>query len=191
MKPTLQSLCTATFLLLLTGAEAGGHAPTAVRKLSPDSSEKLLREHLAFAPLLDQLPGDLSPFGVDNNIAGGYNYEYGSARFYRAFGAHRDDSESNVFRRAAEALALLQERSSCPPNMESCADIGSPNKCCQEGTYCTDVPDTMVGHVACCPDDTTCGGGVGDCPADAVSCPPDLGGGCCLGGWICQGIGCM
>ncbi|KND89591.1 rRNA methyltransferase 1, mitochondrial [Tolypocladium ophioglossoides CBS 100239] len=159
--------------------------PTVVKKLSPDLSEKILPEHLAFAPL----PVDAVARVFLTEQDAGLN---ATALFYRpAFARHLDDSEDGSLRRAAAALALLRKRASCPAGMNSCADQGSPNKCCQEGTYCTDVPDTTVGGVACCPQGTKCGGGVGSCPADAVSCPPDLGGGCCIPGYVCQGVGCV
>jgi hypothetical protein len=92
--------------------------------------------------------------------------------------------------RAARALTLLERRSSCPSDMESCASIGSPAKCCEAGTVCTWVSDSTVGNVACCPEGSTCGGSVGDCPSGAVSCPAELGGGCCIAGYVCQGDGC-
>ncbi|RDA93689.1 hypothetical protein CP533_4873 [Ophiocordyceps camponoti-saundersi (nom. inval.)] len=86
---------------------------------------------------------------------------------------------------------LLAVAASCPAGMNSCADQDSPNKCCQKGTYCTAVPDASVEHVACCPDGARCGGQVGSCPADATSCPSELGGGCCIAGYVCRGLGCV
>ncbi|RCI08862.1 hypothetical protein L249_5083 [Ophiocordyceps polyrhachis-furcata BCC 54312] len=95
-----------------------------------------------------------------------------------------------AFAPAADAL-LLAVAASCPAGMNSCADQKSPNKCCQKGTYCTAVPDASVEHVACCPDGARCGGQVGTCPADATSCPSELGGGCCIAGYVCRGLGCV
>ncbi|POR39040.1 rRNA methyltransferase 1, mitochondrial [Tolypocladium paradoxum] len=170
-----------SLLALVSQATASQQLPTAIKKLSPDSSEKIFPEHLAFAPL----PVDAARVFLDER-------EAGLDAIYRpAFARHYDDSEDSALRRAAAVLALLRKRASCPVGMNSCADQGSPNKCCQEGTYCTDVPDTTVGHVACCPLGTKCGGGVGSCPVGAVSCPPDLGGGCCIPGYVCQGVGCI
>ena len=180
-------------LLALLPLAAAEPKPTAIRKLSLDSNEKLFPEHLAFAPFPraggELLDDDLGLFedGPDSNK--GVN---ASARFYtRAFAAHYDDAaRGGLLRRAAGVLAILEQRSSCPSGMTSCADVGSPNKCCQEGTVCTDVTDSDVGHVACCPQGSDCGGAVGDCPSDAVSCPSSLGGGCCISGYVCEGIGC-
>lgn len=179
-------------LALLCQAVANPN-PTALKKLSPDPGEKLFPEHLAFAPadhLLHQqsFSGLYTPADdLDES-----RHRNASTRFYkRAFGTHFDETEESIFRRAAEALALLERRSSCPSGMSSCADIGYPNKCCQEGTYCADAPDAAdVGNVACCAEGSNCGGGIGECPSNAVSCPASLGGGCCIPGYICQGIGC-
>lgn len=147
-------------------------APTALRKQAPDSNYKILAHHLAFAPL------DL--FNVDNATL--------TERFEPPFGLHEPDS--SIFRRAAVALSLLQRRSACPTGMSSCDAIGAPNKCCSAGTTCTSVDDSTVGHVACCPDSSSCGGSVGKCPSGAVTCPAELGGGCCIPGYVCQGVGC-
>lgn len=186
MAPLSSMLLLPTSLLaLVSQATANQRLAAAVKKLSLDPSEKIFPEHLAFAPL----PVDaVARVFLDEQDDAGLN---GTARLYRpAFARHHDDAEDSTLRRAAAALALLRKRASCPAGMNSCADQGSPNKCCQQGTYCTDVPDTTVGHVACCPQGTKCGGGVGSCPADAVSCPADLGGGCCISGYVCQGVGC-
>lgn len=32
---------------------------------------------------------------------------------------------------------------------------------------------------------------MGECPSEAVSCPASLGGGCCIEGFVCQGVGCV
>ncbi|KFA64961.1 hypothetical protein S40285_03880 [Stachybotrys chlorohalonatus IBT 40285] len=171
----------ASLLALLLQATAAQHAPTAIKKLSPDSGEKLLAEHMAFSPFV--LPFISS---LDDNL------NVTTTRFYRrAFAPHVDDGSSNVLRRAAEALAILRRQSSCPSGTNPCLDIGAPDKCCQDGTYCTEVPDESVGQVACCPQGGTCGGGVGECPGDSTSCPASLGGGCCIAGYVCQGSGCI
>ncbi|UNI20585.1 hypothetical protein JDV02_006657 [Purpureocillium takamizusanense] len=201
--PSSMLLLPASILALVSQAAAAQQVPTAVKKLSLDSSEKIFPEHLAFAPLLLSSAGgiqdsdvflrNLNHHSYDDDEDAAVQRHNGTERVFRpAFARHLDDGEEQALRRAAAALALLRKRAaSCPTGMTSCADQGSPNKCCQKGTYCTDVPDTMVGHVACCPDGSKCGGGVGDCPAGATSCPADLGGGCCIPGYVCQGVGCV
>ncbi|KAG8418038.1 hypothetical protein J3458_005479 [Metarhizium acridum] len=164
--------------------------PIAIKKQSPGSGEKILREHLAFAPLPQVRPVVASSF-FDVLSDEPHQDVDGTSRFYPPFVKHLHEAEDDVLRRAAEALALLERRSSCPSGMNNCAQQGSPNKCCQQGTYCTDVPDTDVGHVACCPNGSTCGGEVGTCPSGATSCAAALGGGCCIPGYVCQGVGCV
>lgn len=169
-----------TLLPILAAADP---SPTAIHKLPPDSSSKLFPEHLAFAPL----PALFNPPTLDDIPEN----DTVPRLYMRAYSPHFESDSDTLLRRAAEVLAILERRASCPSGMNSCADMGSPNKCCQEGTYCTDVPDTDVGHVACCPRGRECGGAVGDCPSEAVSCPSSLGGGCCIEGYVCQGVGCV
>lgn len=188
MQPPSSLLFLPPALLALVCQATANPNPTALRKLSPDSNEKLLPHHLAFAPANHLLRVDISPLDAhaldDRDINGSEGY------YRRAFGTNFDESEEEMLRRAAEVLAILERRSSCPSGMSSCSDEGAPNKCCQEGTYCTRVSDTNVGNIACCPEGSSCGGGVGNCPSDAVECPASLGGGCCIAGYTCQGIGC-
>ncbi|KAF4125736.1 GPI anchored protein [Geosmithia morbida] len=164
-------------------AESGNASPTALRKLPPDLNAKLFPEHLAFMAVAVDVDVDAESMSSGSNMS--LALMSGPRIYERAFAAHFDETQEGVLRRAAEALRLLEKRSSCPANMNSCADVGSPNKCCQDGTYCTDVSDTMVGHVACCPEGSTCEGAVSQCPSSAVSCPASLGGGCCLEGYEC------
>lgn len=188
MQPPASFLILPPALLALLCQATANPNPTALRKLSPDSNEKLFPEHLAFEPVAHLLRDDtlsLDTYALDDQDSNG------SAFYYRrAFGANYDGNEEGILRRAAEVLAILEKRSSCPSGMNSCEDEGSPNKCCQEGTYCTRVSNAGVGNIACCPDGSSCGGGIGDCPSDATECPASLGGGCCIPGYICQGIGC-
>lgn len=180
--------------LFALAAEVAADQPlaTAIKKQVPNANEKLFPEHLAF-----ELLPRLTPFETtaavnlwldDQDDA---DASSNSTKRYRpAFSNHFHDSEENLMRRAADVLAILQNRAACPGGMDSCSSIGAPNKCCPDGTYCTNVSDSDAGQVACCPDGATCGGGVGSCPGGAVSCPADLGGGCCIPGYVCQGIGC-
>lgn len=184
-------LCLATLLPPQALAESG--SPIAIRKVAPGSHDKLLREHLAFAPLHGLTPREAAAAAIsfldeqDDKLLS----LNGTERFYRpAFAPHSEESHESLLRRAAEALALLQRRSSCPKGMNSCSDIDSEVKCCQEGTYCVNVGDTVAGGIACCPDGASCGGGVGACPDGATSCSAELGGGCCIPGYVCQGLGC-
>lgn len=175
-------------LLVLVGhAITTQQGATAIRKLSLDANEKLLPEHLAFVSLDELAPGGPEILPLDSRDEDGNSLPNSYRRAYRM---HYDESEEVMMRRAAEALAMLQRRQSCPSEMDSCEDIGAPNKCCPEGTVCTEVSDPDVDNVACCPQGSGCNGGVGTCPPDAVTCPASLGGGCCISGYVCEGIGC-
>lgn len=186
-------LLPAALLALLSEVAADQPQATAIKKQLPDANEKLFPNHLAFESLPAFIPFDATAAAnlwLDNQDEDDGSSSNSTKQYRPAFSNHFHDSEENLLRRAADALAILQNRAACPAGMDSCSSIGAPNKCCPDGTYCTDVSDSDAGQVACCPDGATCGGGVGNCPADAVSCPADLGGGCCIPGYVCQGIGC-
>ncbi|KAL2255857.1 hypothetical protein VTK26DRAFT_2604 [Humicola hyalothermophila] len=97
----------------------------------------------------------------------------------------------DLFRRAASALAFLEKRQwACPRGTSSCAAIGFPNSCCQQGETCVEVPDTGLGPVGCCPAGATCSGGVSGCSGGSTPCGSEIGGGCCIPGFVCEGVGC-
>lgn len=194
---TLSLLPTSLFVLLaqLSSAAADERAPTAIRKLEPDANAKILPAHLAFASLSFADAALAARQFLDaqdaSSLSSNTSYSVDQPPSYRpAFARHYVESEANALRRAAEALALLERRAACPSGMSACDAAGQPNKCCQDGTICTKVTDSSVGGIACCPHGSSCGGKVGACPPDAVSCPADLGGGCCIPGYVCQGMGC-
>ncbi|OAA46054.1 hypothetical protein NOR_02807 [Metarhizium rileyi] len=191
LTPALSLLPASLLIFVSQALAASGPFPTAIKKQSADSSEKILKEHLAFAPIIQVKPAVTGSSFFDALAHEQDPKANGTSRFHPPFVKHFDETGHGPLRRAAEALFFLERRSSCPSGMNSCAQQGSPNKCCQEGTYCTDVPDTDVGHVACCRHGSTCGGGVGKCPSGATSCAAALGGGCCIPGFVCQGFGCV
>jgi progranulin len=201
--------CLPPALLLLTAhAAAQIEIPTAIRKMPPDSNEKFLPEYVAFASdasgnpsfqaaLFAREAGDARGGGsAVATTRGGHDGERdGETTIPRLRPAIRPHYEGEatqweLLRRAGEALKILAKREACPANMDSCANVGHPNKCCFTNERCVSVEDSTVGNVACCPENANCGGGVGACPTGAVTCPAELGGGCCLKGYICKGEGC-
>ncbi|OAA68675.1 hypothetical protein SPI_00870 [Niveomyces insectorum RCEF 264] len=109
-----------------------------------------------------------------------------------AAAASDDEFAWELFRRAADALARLQRRQwGCPTGTTSCEAIGYPYSCCTNGETCYKVEDKGLGPVGCCPSGSTCGGAVLSCPSDSTACPSDLGGGCCIAGYVCAGVGCV
>ncbi|KAH7358426.1 hypothetical protein B0T11DRAFT_103700 [Plectosphaerella cucumerina] len=207
MRPSLGS----TALLLLAASEAGAEQqrfPTAIRKMPLDSSKKLLREHLAFQD--DAFPTNYEPhpflspreailaarlqLTVEEDLLLATNSSSISRPHRPAFNTHKEDAPDDgwlLFRRAREALHLLQSRQGCPGGMMSCESVGFPNKCCSSDEVCTQVNDPNVGNVACCPAGADCDAPVGGCPDGASECPAELGGGCCIPGFVCQGVGCV
>lgn len=192
----LLGLPPALLLLVVSHVTAQGldQLPTAIRKMPPDSGAKFFPEYVAFdsASTYDEAP--LSPreavlaarLARDDELL-----KRGDGGFFRpVFKTHEEAEERSGLRRAAEVLHILQKRESCPSNMASCSKIGFPNKCCFAEEECVKVDDSTVGNVACCPNGIDCSGGVGACPSTAVTCPADLGGGCCIAGYICKGLGC-
>ncbi|CAK7240081.1 MAG: hypothetical protein STHCBS139747_001518 [Sporothrix thermara] len=99
---------------------------------------------------------------------------------------------AELFRRAADALSRLQKRQwGCPSGTNSCVGIGYPYSCCSSTEKCYKVTDTGLGPVGCCPEGESCGGAVSDCSPDSTACPESLGGGCCIAGYVCEGVGCV
>lgn len=171
-------------LLLLVASQVAaaqtptGQLPTAIRKMPPDGGAKVFPEYMAFSPEVSYEAARIHPPRSDAKRRG----------FEPGFNLHED--EARAWRRAAEVLGVLQRRESCPPSMNSCGEVGHPNKCCSEEEECVEVENPEVGNVACCPQGIDCDGGVGICPADAVTCSEELGGGCCIKGYKCKGNGC-
>ncbi|KAJ4412138.1 hypothetical protein N0V85_003721 [Neurospora sp. IMI 360204] len=98
----------------------------------------------------------------------------------------------SLFRRSREALARLQRRQwNCPEGTASCARIGYPNSCCRTSETCVEIEDVGLGKVGCCPAGATCGGSVSTCADGNTGCASEIGGGCCLPGFVCAGVGCI
>ncbi len=197
-------------LLLLVAAQVSAEQqqqqierqPTLIRKMPLDSAEKLFDSYLAFAPLPETPPGRIAPRAFLNSHEAVLLAANSSAllSFRPAFrpspSTASDVSDDDyagwvLFRRAAAALAALQSRQwGCPAGTSSCAGIGYPYSCCHTGETCYKITDTGLGPVGCCPASATCGGTISTCGAGDLACPSSLGGGCCIAGYSCQGVGC-
>lgn len=149
-----------------------GQFPTAIRKMSPHADQKFLDHYAAFAPDTTS-----SSSGSDVTAEGNTT---GLAPPFRPLHLHLRPRN----------LLFLGSRDACPAGMSGCSAAGAPSKCCPDGSYCAAVSDQTAGGIACCPDGASCLGEVAACPADAVSCPSELGGGCCIPGFVCFGVGC-
>lgn len=203
-------------LLLLVAAQVGlslGQAdaqrlPIAIRKMSPDAGEKLLHEYYAFGPdeevaqvgskaqpatfakaVLDVQEEEL----LAANSSASISFRAPFAPHFDSHLASRDQSGVggwHLFQRAKDVVTRLEKRQfACPTGTSDCSAIGFPNSCCQAGTDCVQITDTGLGPVGCCPDGISCTGSIA-CSGSQQGCPSDIGGGCCIEGFVCASIGC-
>lgn len=173
--------------------------PTAIRKMSSDAGEKLLQEYLAFVEH-DQV-ASVGTAGMEGEVLAvnsSASIPY-CAPFAPHFGREleaRDDTggggtgEEFLSQRAGDVVARLGRRDyACPTGSSDCSSIGYPNSCCQTGLRCVQITDTGLGPVGCCPDGISCSGSIA-CSGSQEGCPSDIGGGCCIEGFVCASIGC-
>lgn len=182
--------------------------PTAIKKMSPDQGEKFYPHYYAF-PEANTFALPVSPLSArrisEDQDDARRVFANASAEipFRQPFAPHLEFTEGDpqqriaegerrsLFRRAAEALAWLERRDwACPTGTRSCSAIGYPNSCCQDGETCVEITDTGLGNVGCCPQGATCGGSVSSCSNGNTPCASDIGGGCCIPGYVCEGVGC-
>lgn len=90
-----------------------------------------------------------------------------------------------------EFFSLDQRDFQCPGNTVVCNSINRPNSCCPTGSTCQLITNSGSGDVGCCGEGQTCGGNVSGCPAGDTTCPNAAGGGCCVSGYRCSGVGCI
>lgn len=78
----------------------------------------------------------------------------------------------------------------CPDNTYSCTSINRANSCCPAGESCQLIAQSSLGDVGCCAEGQTCSQELSGCQDGYTSCPGSSGGGCCIPGYQCVGIGC-
>ena len=78
----------------------------------------------------------------------------------------------------------------CPTGTASCGSINRPNSCCPTGEACQLITDVGLGDVGCCAQGQSCSNQVSNCQQGYTSCPGSAGGGCCIPGYTCNGVGC-
>ncbi|KAF3005535.1 hypothetical protein E8E14_005357 [Neopestalotiopsis sp. 37M] len=201
LSQTLLGLPASLVVLIATQLQAQQILPTAIKKMSLDEGEKIMPEHIGFAPEYTSLQSPLQARGLltpeeelllaaNSSAVISYRPPFGVNVAGEALDL-RNNGPS--WRRAKEALHRLQGRDySCPTNTASCESIGQPNYCCATGETCVEVenqPDS--GNVGCCPDGQTCGGTVGPCGSGSTACAAEVGGGCCISGYVCAQVGCI
>lgn len=191
-----------------------GAQPVGVRKMSGDPNEKFYPEYWGFSDHeMEQAIlgiGDGWALRQDYSEEEEETYSNGSAllSFRPPFPFHseKEDSLSRrhildtgrdwLERRNAEGtLATLKKRGfECVAGTSACTSINQPNLCCSTGETCYNITDTGLGTVGCCPSGATCGGEIscatGNTPCLVNNTGGYTGGGCCIPGFVCAGVGC-
>ncbi|TVY47091.1 hypothetical protein LOCC1_G001749 [Lachnellula occidentalis] len=177
-----------------------GRSPVGVMKMSPDEGEKFYMEYWQFEKDQVQSPLFSSPLRARDEDEEARLLANASAAisFRPPFALHSDFGTTNRDLRARRAmesvavLAALQKRGFvCPSDTTSCGGIGYPNSCCGANENCFKIQDTGLGPVGCCPQGGSCGGTITDCNAPNTACAAELGGGCCIPNFVCEGVGCV
>lgn len=180
--------------------------PIAVRKMTGDQGEMFFPEYWQFeaggngAPKLEQdrrrpIPRSLGPLEDDPTVKDWPNASI-SQPLQAPFSLHTNDQldtrplMSRLLRSPGAIFALDTRSFACPGGTDACTAINRPNSCCATGLVCQLATDGGLGDVGCCQAGQTCNQEVSGCPVDYTLCPSSLGGGCCIPGSACDGVGC-
>ena len=180
--------------------------PIAVRKMSGDQGEMFFPEYWRFEPEtnggskleLDReipisrssgpLEGQLSVDSWANaSIPQPLQAPYS---LHTSHQLHTRPLLRRILRSPAAIFALDSRDFACPNGTSVCTSINRPNSCCATGLVCQLTTDAGQGDVGCCQSGQVCGEQVSGCPAQDTLCPDSLGGGCCIPGSVCNGVGC-
>lgn len=169
--------------------------PVGARKMSDDEGEMFFLEYWQFRP--ESRNAEIS---VTWDRINGPNQEGENVQDLRnismpyplqpPFLLH-SEQDHPIFRRLPRALSLLGERAfQCPTGTSSCSSISRPNSCCPSEEICQLIADSGEGDVGCCRQGQSCSDEVAGCQEGYASCPGSAGGGCCIPGYSCVGVGC-
>ncbi|KAG9236222.1 hypothetical protein BJ875DRAFT_237371 [Amylocarpus encephaloides] len=173
-----------------------GRSPIGVMKMSGDEGEKFYMEYWQFQGNIGQSSSPASPVRPRDDeevilLANGSMAIPFRAPLALHLGHELEDYQDLRAREAA-VLAILEKREfTCPTGYLACAGIGFPNSCCAANENCFSIQDTGLGPVGCCPKGVNCGGTISQCNSPNTPCAQDLGGGCCIPKYVCQGVGCV
>lgn len=187
-----------------------GHIPLRMKKMSPHEHEKFFPEYWGFPEQEDQFAifadglGDKAGGSLQEDFREGATLPVNTSAvlpFQAPFAFHTQheitsnqqavsDMDNGVGRSGrAAVLALLQKRAfQCPTGTSACGAI-APNLCCGTGQTCVAIQDTGLGSVGCCPNGATCAGSI-TCVVGNTPCASNIGGGCCIPGYVCVSQGC-
>ena len=177
-----------------------------VRKMGSNGSEMFFPEYWRFDAVEDQVtllsfdkrepaPESITDLEERENTAD-WTENCSSRPLQAAFALHSEQHYGHQpllgrFINSPRAIFGLDKRAyQCPGGTTVCTNINQSNSCCPTGTVCQSITDTGSGAVGCCPEGSTCSQQVGGCGAADTSCPGTSGGGCCIQGYSCNGVGC-
>lgn len=166
-----------------------------VMKMGTDEGEKFYMEYWQFEQDLDQsrmLDTPLQARDMDEEARILANGSV-AISFRPPFALHTDyeDLKGRGLGDGPAVLAVLEKRGFvCPTGTSDCGAIGYPNSCCSTDESCFAIQDTGLGPVGCCPKGGSCGGTISSCNAPNSPCADNLGGGCCIPNYVCEGVGC-
>ena len=172
--------------------------PIAVRKMSDDEGEMFFPEYWTFEassqdnvnmpqnPTLDKRKPVLPPPDHESSDLLLQNASI-LPPLQAPFALHSNEPILPLLRR----LIPLQARQfGCPANSNPCTNIDRPNSCCPADQMCQRITNTGNGDVGCCAIGQSCSQELTSCQDGYESCPGAQGGGCCVPGSSCMGIGC-
>lgn len=187
-----------------------GKSPIGVLKMSDDPGEKFFLEYWQFDghQAGKRADEDRDWFDWSQRQNDNHHGQVGneSMSYLSPFAVHAQESEESQVpikhtehdEKAASIIPNIFKRQSfaCPSGTSSCGALGYENICCPFGETCFNIKDTGLGPVGCCPNGSRCSGSVNTCPRPNTACAAGQdddfeGGGCCVPGYICQGIGCV
>lgn len=183
--------------------------PIGVHKMSGDEGEMFFPEYWVFDMELRNAPANTSrdtrvpslPLPSQHQHSGILEDWANSTWLYPlrasfSLHSHRQNESKRLLRRLGRLpralFHQLDERDfQCPGNTLSCTSINRPNSCCPIGESCQLITNTGLGDVGCCTQGQTCSQQASTCQEGYKSCPVSSGGGCCVPGYDCDGVGCM
>ena len=184
-----------------TQKQVPNQQPVAARKMSDDAGEMFFLEYWQFndEPSILELSAtrhsgrpllrDNGPSQEEEDVRGLRNASL-PYPLQPPFSLHAEQDHP-ILRRLPRALSLLGDRAfQCPTGTSSCTSISRPNSCCPSGEICQLIEDSGEGDVGCCRQGQSCSDEVAGCQQGYTSCPGSAGGGCCIPGYSCVGVGC-
>ena len=179
--------------------------PIAVRKMSGDQGEMFFPEYWQFGTEANSAreleldrrrptPRSLRPLADEPTVKDWANASMPQP-LQAPFALHHHQLATGpilnrLLRSPGAIFARANPTFACPGGTSACTSINRPYSCCAAGLVCRLTTDTGQGDVGCCEPGQDCGEEVSGCPAGDLLCPDSLGGGCCIPGSVCDGVGC-